>query len=476
MFLYGSLVTTIADWCHWYVLGQVTIDMLPDDALLEIFDFFLCGIERTDGWDLLVHVCRKWRNVVFGSPRRLNLHLQCTARKPVREMLDVWPELPIVMEQHDPPTLGVDNIVAALEHSDRVCEITLRHISSSLWENILAATKVPFPALTRLDLVSEDETMPDVPDSFLGGSAPLLRSLHLRRIPFPGLPRLLSSTVVVDLVHLELYDIPHSGYISPEAMVTCLSALTNLEALSLDFQSPRSRPDGRRCLRPPTRSLLPRLIRFAFKGVSEYLEDLVARIDAPFLDELHIIFFHQLILDTPQLAQFIGRTPNLKAHNEAQVTFLDDAVQVLLGYMQHVSLRTACKASDWQLSFVAQVCSSSLSLIPSLEHLYICAGEYSRSHWLDDVENSQWLDILHPFTAVKNLYLSKEVAPRIVSALQEVIGDGVTDVLPVLENLFLEEPHLSGTIQETIEKLVASRLYSNHPIAISHWDRDQHKW
>jgi hypothetical protein len=110
----------------------------------------------------------------------------------VREKLHVWPDLPIVVGQYDPPTCGVDSVLAALGHKDRVCEIVLKHISSPLWENALAAMQVPLPALTRLDLVSGDETMPIVPDSFLEGSAPRLRSLNMTRIPFPGLPRLLS--------------------------------------------------------------------------------------------------------------------------------------------------------------------------------------------------------------------------------------------------------------------------------------------
>jgi hypothetical protein len=455
--------------------------MLPDDALLEVFDFFLHQNEGIDAWHPLVHVCQKWRNIVFGSPRRLNLHLHCTARKPVREKLHVWPDFPIVIGQYDPPTCGVDSILAALGHKDRVCEIVFRHILSSLWENALPAMQVPLPALTRLDLVSEDEAMPVVPDSFLEGSAPRLRSLYMTRIPFPGLPKLLSYDTY--LVDLELYDVPQSGYISPDTMVTCLSALTSLESLRLEFESPRARAIQERGLRrppPQTRSALPALTYFSFRGVSEYLEDLVAGIDAPFLDELNITFFHQLILDTPQLAQFIGRTPNLKAHNEAHVVFLDDAVQVQLGSMQQISMRTTCKAPDWQLSFVAQVCSSSLSLMPSLEHLYICEGIYPRSRWQDDIENDQWLELLHPFTTVKNLYLSKGVVPRIALALQELVGQRLTEVLPALQDLLLEEPcplglveepHLSGPVQENIEKFVASRLLSNHPIVVSHWDR-----
>ena len=41
--------------------------------------------------------CRRWRNVVFGSPRRLNLLFYCTARKRVRKMLDIC--LPIFVRQ-----------------------------------------------------------------------------------------------------------------------------------------------------------------------------------------------------------------------------------------------------------------------------------------------------------------------------------------------------------------------------------------
>ena len=166
--------------------------MLPDVALLEIFDFYV-DEERIEAWHTLVHVCRKWRNVVFGSPRRLNLRLYCTARTPVRETLDVWPLLPIVIWVYGHETWGVDNIIAALEHNDRICELDLFDIPSSQLEKVLAAMQQPFPALTRLRLQSRDETAPVVPASFLGGSAPRLQTLILDRIPFPGLPKLLLS-------------------------------------------------------------------------------------------------------------------------------------------------------------------------------------------------------------------------------------------------------------------------------------------
>ncbi len=61
-------------------VGRVTIDMLPDVYLLEIFNFYMDEAGWKNGWHTLVHVCQKSRNVVFGSPRRLNLQLLCSAQ------------------------------------------------------------------------------------------------------------------------------------------------------------------------------------------------------------------------------------------------------------------------------------------------------------------------------------------------------------------------------------------------------------
>src|SRR6266403_5855809 len=238
----------------------------------------------------------------------------------------------------------------------------------------MAEMQEPYPALRPLDLnaINEaDEVSPIDPDSFLGGSAPDLRHLSLRGIPFPGLPKLLSSAT--HLCTLRLRRIPHPGYISPEAMATCLSALTRLETISLEFQSPRSCPGrGRIHPPPPTRSVLPALTEFNFKGVSEYLDDLVAWIDAPLLERLQMWLSPQLIFRTPQLAQFIGRTPNFMARDEAHVTFYNFQAKLILPQTNgDLELRISCKQSDWQLSMLAQACSSSLHLISSLEHLYI---------------------------------------------------------------------------------------------------------
>jgi hypothetical protein len=458
-----------------FTAAIVTIDMLPDVALLEIFHFYVGGEqigyvdeEQIEAWHTLVHVCRKWRIVVFGSPRRLHLRLQCTTTTPVRETLDVWPLLPIVIRVNDVEECAVDNVIAALEHNDRICELELWHVPSSQLECVFAAVQQPFPALTRLWLEPkpEDETAPVVPASFLGGSAPRLHALWLKFISFPGLPKLLLSAT--HLVHLVFRRIPLSGYISPVTIVTCLSALIRLETLVIEFESPRSRPDrnSRRPL-PPTRTLLPVLTRLEFKGVSEYLDDLVARINAPLLDNLIITFFHQLVFDTPQLTQFISRTPKFKTHNEAHMVFSHRQVSVIFpqAFDGALELAISCRQPDWQLSSLAQ--SFPQALIPMVERLYIRLG-FPRLYRQDNIDSSQWLELFHPFTAVKHLYLSQESVPSITAVLQELVGERVTEVLPALQVLYLEKPLSSGPVQEAIGQFVAERQLAGHPIIISH--------
>jgi hypothetical protein len=84
--------------------------------------------KRVEAWQLLVHVCRQWRYLVFGSRCRLYLQLYCTPKTPARDTLDVWPALPLIVRGNMALALssGTDNIIAALGHSNRVCEVNLQ--------------------------------------------------------------------------------------------------------------------------------------------------------------------------------------------------------------------------------------------------------------------------------------------------------------------------------------------------------------
>jgi hypothetical protein len=392
--------------------------------------------------------------------------------------MDVWPPLPINMTNgvHFPLPEDCDFNVA-IAHCNRMGEISL-HLTSSQLQRLASAMQKPFPVLIHLKLKllnHHTHPAPALPDGFLAESAPRLQSLRLESISFPALPKLLLSTT--DLIRLDLCYIPHAGYISPEVLITALAVLANLEFLTIEFEFPPS-PRDQEIRRPPplTCIALPALTSFTFKGVDEYLEDLVAQVDAPFLDDIWVTFFHQLLFDTPCLANFIRHTARFKAPNEARANFHQYGVSVkFLPQTRAFGQRSkllgiSCTVLEWQLSSLAQLFTPFFPSIHVVEHLYIEAIYNLQPQWQDDAEKMQWLEFFHPFTAVKNLYVSKKFVRCIAPALQELVGERVTYVLPALENIFLGELLPSGPVQEAIGQFVAARQLLGHPVTVSHWN------
>lgn len=420
-------------------------------------------------WLTLVHVCRRWRQIVFASPLRLDLQLICTHGTPVRKNLHCWPAFPIVIDYHVYWNPGSDkgflpndedNLIAALEHSDRVRSIKLT-LPSSLLEKVATAIRDPFPTLALLRLSSEDKNVAIIPRTFLGRSAPSLREIYLEGIPFPTLPTLLISAS--DLVNLQLHNIPNNGYISPEAMITGLTALTRLATLSIRFQSSFHRSNRTPHL---ARIILPSLALFGFRGNSEYLEDLVARIDAPRLVFSRITYFNQLIFQVPQLSRFISRAENLgpAPFRHVQVGLRGGNVYVSFvcgqgaPHKSYLFLQVSCQGLDWQVSSMAQILSQSSAILSHVAHLSIHAHRL-RAGWKNDVDPPDWLDLLRPFTVVETLLVSRQLAGHVGLSFQNVTAETDTEVLPALRLLCLE-----GQLDGSVSKFTAVRRQSGHPI------------
>jgi len=472
--------TASAKTADWYSVGyEMTTEMLPDNVLLEIFDFCKYGLSfhGYSGWvwrrKMLTQVCRRWRLISLGSPRRLDLRIVCTNTTPTRTSLDIWPPLPITIKKSPSHLLvdekGVENINAALEHRDRISEIFIHGI----WplEKWAAVMDKPLPALRDAYFFSSfGDTLPPFPETFLGGSAPCLRSLHLIAIPFPSLPKfVISSTHIVDL---QLLWTPNSGYISPDVMAKCLEALSNLEHLSVGFRSPLSRP-VQSTLPPLIRIVLPALTSFFFAGASEYFEDFVAQIDTPILNRLLVAFFLDLIFDIPQFHDFIDRTNRLKSFNQADIEFYHRKIKIVLGSPTRFELEIKCERPDWQLSSMTQIFRPQLPILSHVERLGIRAGSFRfRPRWKadPDMDTSQWLELFHLFIAVRSLYVGSLLMSPVATALQELTGGRTLEVFPVLRNLSLQHLEPSGPAQEAIKSFITTRQLSGHPIAIQPWD------
>jgi len=495
----GNSLVHLQRLLSWVITDQlrqkVSIGALPTVVLLKIFSIYIdphqhrhsfdiVGDASLNAWHTLVHVCQQWRQVVFASPRSLNLRLLCTDKTPARKLLGIWPDFPIVVSCYTSlrtPLLGVFNIVAALKCTDRVCEINLCGIPNSLLKRF-AAMKYPFPALASLRLSSEsgdndDGWLPVLPDSFLGGIAPRLRLLDLRGILLLDPQNYFFSAK--DLVTLRLENIPDFGYISPEEMTTWLSMLAKLEEVALGFRS--SHPYLYQTSQHPssvTSTALPALTSLRFRGDCWYLEALISRISLPLLDNVDITFFCELEFDAPLLCEFLGRTRTFEALYRADITFYDDLVDVTLSPPEGLdgcrTLRfgVLCNRQHHQISCLTLLCGSYLPLLRTLEHLYISMALPLHHYPLYVVETYQWLEMLHPFRSVKNLHLlSEDLALCVARALETLSDKEPMELLPSLQDLFLPGSQPSETLVIFAQVIISLRV-SGRSISIHHWKEE----
>ena len=456
----------------------VTINTLADEVLLNIFDFYVPEVDDEADWETLLHVCRRWRYIVFSASHRLKLRIVCTAGTPARTIVDVWPALPIVIWVVKFQDANLENVIAALEHTDRVSEIFIEGVSNSAMERITAAMRRPFPSLTDLYLGSFDEPPAVLPDMLLSGSATHLRSLWLDSVAFPALPKLLLSTD--HIVRLRIQDIPRSGYISSKAMVDCLSSLTKLEELQITFLSARNLP-GRETLHPRSqeRSILPVLTSLVFAGGSEYLENLYACIDAARLRYANLLLYHPSPFQISQFSVFLGCAEPFEGLNQAHIHFRSIFIHITLSPREETTDRStlvfSVKYSDsvWQLWSVRKCSRRFFPDIESPDRFDACLVEDRLSpRWVDDMVNDNWVGLLGYFTAVEDLYLSEGVSLCLAPTLREFAEDGVTEALPALKNLYLEELQPSGPVWEPLLMFAAMKHLSGHPIDVQCWVRE----
>jgi len=162
-----------------------------------------------------------------------------------------------------------------------------------------------------------------------------------------------------------------------------------------------------------------------------------------------------------------------EALNEAHVEIHSKGIRVGSSFSPALDgkfgLRISCEDLFWRHSSSA-ICTSLLATIYTAKHLYIYWPRHSPPpYWKEGVDEFQWLEVFQPFTAVKNLYVSKGLEQCIAFALEELVEERRTDLLPALESLFFEE-HVSGLAKEAIGQFLAIRRLLGHTVTVSHWD------
>ena len=456
------------------LLGHVTIDKLSDDVLLRIFDSYRCECENKYSpwrWHVLVHVCERWRRIVFASPRSLNLQLDCKSKSDMKATLDIWPALPVCIYAIPPTNYAdEDDIIGALGNRDRIAGINFQGLTRPKFEKCVALMQQPFPVLSSLRLsVTNTEIAYVSSDAFLGGSAPRLKSVSLIGIRFPALPKLLSSAR--DLVYL---DLGHSSTadISLAEVVTCLSVLTRLQSLKVCFgqgtpffdptsQSPTS----------STNTVLSALTKFWLLGPYQHLGNFLNRIDTPLLEDGDLEFSDVPNFDSPQVSQFIHRTGMFNLPSQFYVHIRKGvSVELSSSIGPKKRFHMAFSGSDFvlysEVYLMEQICTRYPPLLSHIERLELCGGDV-KYRYLYPL-NAPWLEFLQPFAVVKTLHLSE---PGLMLGISRTLGEleeeEATEVLPALHTVVLEGGGEDAfEAAQLVEPFIVARKHSEHPVVL----------
>jgi hypothetical protein len=219
-------------------------------------------------------------------------------------------------------------------------------------------------------------------------------------------------------------------------MVTCLVGLPKLEDLGLSF---RSYPDhiSSSSLK---RAILPSLTSFQFRGVGEYSENLLALIDAPVLRTLSITF-SDVVFRIPQLYRFLSCAQEFEPPTVVDVEFGHQEIEFTFMPSNSFRLRIGCGHLATQVSSIAAICRDMSPLLSRVERLDLHEKDlpWSPSWPGYSIPGAglDWLAFFYPFISVRTLYVSKNLGPFFIPALEELTKEGATAVFPKLRTFFL---------------------------------------
>ena len=434
-----------------------SIHVLNDDALLHVFTLcrplvlnededininthILPGEEwsRCERWWYnLVHVCQRWRTLIFASASYLRICHVCTHGTQVGRMLTYSPILPLVVDYADETRRGgwaeedAPGLWNALlpERRGRVRRIRLLVHESPHWDFFWALLDGTFPALECLIVKLRERRHPTpsfkLPHRF---RAPRLRHLVFTRFDFP-----LATPILDTSVHLVTLSLNLVVFCLPNDLLERLSSLPRLEILNIASTSPISDDfgmpwgQGSQWSTPlNTHATLSNLHLFRFEGHGLYLKALLPGMTAPLLGGLQIAFLNQM---TPSVSCQLSCGTTAENHNfsigSAWFRFHQRGVSVCVcpsdeGRAYVFSLHAFCRGLTSQLSFVSQLFDGLSPLLASVVDLSLdCSGRTCLSEQHHDTENKRmhWRNLLRSFRNVEILRVHGELSQDISRAL-----------------------------------------------------------
>ena len=88
----------------------------------------------------------------------------------------------------------------------------------------------------------------------------------------------------------------------------------------------------------------------------------------------------------------------------------------------------------------------------------------------EGTDDIAWLQLLQQFPTVQTLFVSHQLAGYVALTLEDIASETVVEVLPSLDSICLH-----GWLASSIEKFVAARQLSGHPVTVIATEREFEK-
>lgn len=457
-------------------MPKSTINHLPDELLVEIFDFYrqdkLDNVSNYQWWSIklewfkLIHVCKRWRTVLFASSSRLDLRLVLPQKGGHMKTITSrhFPPLPIDIHynctRRSIPPNDMSRILSALKRPDRIRRIAFIGTKAILGK-LLKVTNCPLPALESVEIRDSSNGTLYIPATFAKGSHLHLQTLKLDRIFLLSISRLLSSVPALTCLYLLLI---HTNVGPPPAMLL-LSHLQGMPYLRrLDLELTMSMGE----LSQPTNSTenftLSKLTSFRYRGHSAFLNTLIAGFTAPSLREIDIRLRGSAPFPVPHLSRFID---DIEERCHAVQVILEQTFSrvSLLGSSEYVGYHSPHfrLCSHLVPESIMQMNSAFLSKLITTDELSVI--------FLDNAEAEQdvipWRRFLLQFPSVKVLRLYRTNYCRVASALHQDHGDNLA-FLPALKEieLCMGPPKDHASKLAAFEPFVSARQQAGLPVKV----------
>lgn len=458
----------------FYLYRQACLECNDDTAYVSERITGGGGWAREHWWCKLVRVCRKWREVIFGSPSYLRLCIVYTNGTPVADMLAHPPflklGLPLAIEYihrgldgHIPPKIE-EEIALALQHRHRLRAIRL-HAPYS--ETVFRILDGEFPILEDLYLKIPNggNRNWEPPRTF---QTPHLRQLALNNIVCPLRSQLLAPAA--GLVSLSLTRICGLHKCSPNDLLQRLSLMPRLETLRIGF-GVFSEDDAAemQMMRMPIRTdvNLPYLRRFLLNGISTYIGTLLPHISTPRLEKLQIHISNWKTSSIPYTLQLMNNSKKVVSHS-AYLIFLDKGVFVRANLSDGTRWSTfsmSLHGNDfiWQVLAIAKFFYIHRTCFFTTKYLTIISRmPASRPPHLGP-DRVQWRTIFGQLLNVDSLIVYDGPHGEISRSFHLNHGESPMVLFPRLKQLSI---HTSTRYHESYTPFINSRKNVGHPVRL----------